>query len=75
MNIEDSLMNKIRVPDMSLDIKLIDKKYGNESGAPHSPLEVMTVLNLKGELAYYANRGEIQKGTRNQNASKKFCIW
>ena len=52
INIEDTLMNSIRVSDMPLYIELIDKKYENESGAPYPPLEGMNVFNLKEKLMY-----------------------
>ena len=43
VEIEDTLMNVIRAPDIPLDISLMDNQYGDASGVLHVPLEGMTV--------------------------------
>ena len=64
MEIEDTLMNANRAPDIPLDISLMDKQYGDASGVKHSPLEGMTVLNLKEELVYLCQQWRIAKGNK-----------
>ena len=62
MNIEDTLMNATCVPDIPLDIELMDKQYGNESGVPVPPLEGVIVFSLKEELAYLYQQWRNEKG-------------